>query len=121
MWSPERFCEVREQVVWIISKQLSAGSFRPEEGSLGVAGQWQMEEARGAGNCAAHSRMPLINEIIIFNTAFPLVHNQRKIVNGALSIFVSVEALLYLIPLCPPFFLSSERSQSILPCSYLDF
>lgn len=63
MRSPEGFCEVREQVVWMILKQLGAGSCRPEEGSLGVAGQRQVEEARDAGNWAAGSRIPLINEI----------------------------------------------------------
>lgn len=73
-------------MVWIILKQLGAGSFRPEEETLGVSGEQQMEEAKDAGNWAARSRMPLINEINSFVQCSIPFSTQGKIVNGALSI-----------------------------------
>lgn len=105
MVSPEGFYEVREQVVCIILKQLGTGSFGPEEGSLGVTGQGragQMKESRMLG-IGLHSQISLHYTIKIVTFCFFLC--------GCSSLPM---------PLCPPFFLSSERSQSTLP-SYLDF
>lgn len=110
MLSPEGFCEVREQVVCIILKQLGADSFGLEEGSLGVAGQGragQMEESRmlGIGLHTQHSLHYTINV---------------KLITGHFLFFLCGCSSLPTPP-SPPFFLSSERSQSTLPCSYLDF